>query len=169
MINSSWYDTGLSPKRIARMTHTTLGHYGEALACKILEGAGWVCSNQNALPSRLRFGDIRAKNKWGTGFDIEVKIARPHYRHGNPRWHFCLKKEHRTDVYRAMYAMLIALDANRAYTYLVPSSYLNGNIFSLTSHPEKYRGYVYPWLINNPFDFGDTMAVEQILLRGIPF
>lgn len=173
---STHFSTGLAQKTIARMSPQQLGTWGEDYAMQVFTARGYT-----ARPARksTTFDMVNANRPvWRGDIDVEcssvqmpwpvwsvsveVKVARPHYYSGKPRWSFGLYKARKTNHKKAHLTMLIALDAADAYIYLFTSDLLDAHIFTLSSHPLKYRGRMYPFLMPDNF----TLPYMQSVVRS---
>lgn len=132
--------------------------------------------------------DQLARRKWATtlhpdfansGFDmkclglpIEVKIANPSFQpvsaknisYRRQRWQWCIH-EPSLDMAGDWVLILLARDEKqRIYPYVVPGAMVTQNHIQITSHPEKFRGWLNFWLWE--FDVIPYLAQQTYLDDG---
>jgi Holliday junction resolvase-like predicted endonuclease len=134
-----------------------LGSAGEKLAVAMFQDAGYQAK-------RLGYAggsDLRVTDKHGENFYVEVKTAtRSECRKS---WQFCLNKAERTSISHSAYILLILIAEKTHFTYLIPSEFLGSTKqFTISSHPEKYRGKVAPFRVRSSLSFQAACNVMEL-------
>jgi hypothetical protein len=138
--------------------HTSIGHYGEQYADKLLTDSGYFVQN---CASMLHNGDLRVLDtQTGEILQIEVKTA---FADHNNRYGFCLRKKNHTSITYSDFCMLICIDKHcNHYIYIIPCGLLNSQFLRITSHPLQYAGKYAPFRVRGQVSFDRVHEVAQL-------
>lgn len=146
--------------RLDDCSHTTLGDIGEDIAALHMRKAGYRVKRTKTAFS----GDLLATcPQTGEILKIEVKAARAHNRGKSQRWHFCLNKTRHTACGYSDFVLFVLMDDKKHFLYLIPSSLLQSQILTITSHPTRYRGKYAPFRQqSNKIDIASVRATAEL-------
>lgn len=138
--------------------HTSLGNYGEIYVKNFLIESGYfvqICASER------HSGDLRILDTLtGEIFQVEVKTAYCDYK---GRYGFCLRKQKHTDITYSDFVILLCIDKYCSnYMYVVPSSLMGQQYFSITSHPIKYKGKYSCFIVNDKVNFEITREIARL-------
>jgi hypothetical protein len=141
--------------------HYDIGFYGEKVAQALFSDAGFIARKGESYHGT----DLHVVDKnTGEVFTVEVKTARQS--EGRKDWQFCLNKPKNCSTSHSAYILLICIAQNGIFTYLIPSDFLGATkSFSITSHPEKYRGKVAAFRNRGSLSFqaaSNVMALKRL-------
>lgn len=137
--------------------HYDIGIAGEKLAAAMFEDAGYLARKPNYHGTDLEVRDP----KTGQFFEVEVKTATRS--ESRKSWQFCLNKPKNTSLSHSAYVLLILIAEKRVFTYLIPSEFLGPTKqFTISSHPDKYRGKVAPFRNRGPLSFQAACNVMEL-------
>lgn len=137
--------------------HYDIGFYGEKVAQALFQDAGF-----QARKPTYHGVDLEVRNpKTGEFISVEVKTARQS--ESRKSWQFCLNKAKNCSSSNAAYILLILIAEKGIFTYLIPSKFFAGTkTFTITSHPEKYRGSVAPFRNRGALSFTHADEIYQL-------
>lgn len=138
--------------------HYDLGNAGEKLAIAMLQDAGFKAYK----PSYHGVDIVAVDRHTGEVFYIEVKTAKQSEKRLKS-WQFCLNKPKNTSLSHSDYVLLICVEEKTVFTYLIPTGFLAGTKqFTISSHPEKYRGKIAPFRNRGALDFAAAAEVASL-------
>lgn len=137
--------------------HYDIGFYGEKVAQALFHDAGF-----QARKPTYHGVDLEVRNpKTGEFIEVEVKTAR--LSEARKSWQFCLNKLKNCSSSNAAYILLILIAEKAIFTYLIPSKFFAGTkTFTISSHPEKYRGKVAPFRTRGSLSFAHADEIYQL-------
>jgi hypothetical protein len=140
--------------------HYDIGKAGEKLAIAMLQDAGFKAYK----PSYHGVDFVAVDRHTGEVFYIEVKTATQSEKRLKS-WQFCLNKPKGTSLSHSDYVLLILIAESGYFTYLIPSGFLAGTKqFTISSHPEKYRGKIAPFRNRGSLNFDAANEVCNLAM-----
>lgn len=154
--------TSLAASHLAfnsKTTNTDIGKAGERLAISMFEEAGY-----KARKPKYHGVDLEVRDpKSGEFFTVEVKTA--NRTECRKSWQFCLNKRGNTCSCNSAYILLILIAEKTVFTYLLPSDFLaDTKQFTISSHPEKYKGKIAPFRNRGSLSFQAARNVYDLAL-----
>lgn len=143
----------------SKTTNTDIGSAGERLAIAMFEEAGY-----QARKPKYHGVDLEVRDhKTGEFFTVEVKTA--NRSESRKSWQFCLNKPKNTCACNSAYILLILIAEKTVFTYLLPSDFLaDTKQFTISSHPEKYKGKIAPFRNRGALSFQAACNVYELAL-----
>jgi len=140
-------------------SHTDLGHAGEMFAIELFKANGYIARKTD----EKRNGDIAVIcPKTGEIRRIEVKSATKSTT-SQKSWQFCINKGKKTSCDYADFCLLVLVDKNSVFCYLVPCEVLHGlSCVKIHSHPTKYRGKLAPYILRDEINFDSCLLVSSL-------
>lgn len=140
--------------------HYCVGSAGEKLAQAIFEDSGFKAYK----PESYHGVDLKVVDRHtGEIFSVEVKTAT--LSECRKSWQFCLNKPKCCNASNSDYVLLICIAESGYFTYLMPSSFFAGTKqFTISSHPEKYRGKAAAYRQRGQLSFAAAADIYQLAM-----
>lgn len=140
--------------------HYCVGSAGEKLAQAIFEDSGFKAYK----PESYHGIDLKVVDRHtGELFTVEVKTAT--LSESRKSWQFCLNKPKFCNACNSDYVLLILIAETGYFTYLMPSSFFAGTKqFTISSHPEKYRGKAAPFRQRGSLNFDAANEIYNLAM-----
>lgn len=139
--------------------HYDIGHFGEKLAIAMFHDAGYHARKPSYHGCDLAVTDPIT----GEHFSVEVKTA--NRTECRKSWQFCLNKAKNTTLSHSAYILLILIAEKTVFTYLIPSAFFGKTKqFTISSHPDKYRGKAAPFRNRGALSFQAACNVYELAM-----
>lgn len=111
------------------------GYLGELLVAEMLQGSRWKVYR----PRARKAGDLWVTDTLtGEVLKVEIKTSTTGW---NGRFQFCLRKPGHTTIDHADVVILLCIDGDDIYPYVIPAAFFEKRVkAAISSHPDKYGG-----------------------------